>query len=270
MKRSVLAIIVICFIIVSCEENFSPKEEFNEQYIASCIVGLADGQGSFNARVHLSKSYDVDGILAELNEVDPTVADANVKLSFPNVVDYTLRNDTSIYYHPFIPDSILWADYNRYGNPFITYAEYDIPIRYSTMLLEVELTNGKKLSASTQIPRGVFIDFNYDYPHGFTTDVPTFKYGSYWEIIFDAKEFNMYFTSLMLSYKVEAAGETIHKSVEIPISYANGEPVYPKLNYPGNVQYSFEAVTKFFEEFSRLQSLTRVTLCIKRYNTLGS
>ncbi len=250
MRKADIIIIAAFILVIGCEENFSPKEEFEKQYIANCIIGIGGDQSKFGATVHLANTYDLTGLNPELNQVDPTITEADVQLSFPHINEHTLMPDTSIFYHPFIPDSIIWADYNRYGNPFISFTASGILVRHSPLQLDVELTNGKKLSASTELPRGVFLDYNYDYPHGFTTRVNTWKYGDYWEITWDAVEGSMYYVTLTLNYFIETDSANNYRSVELPIDIKDGKEVFPKFNYPGKVRYSFNAVTKKFESIS--------------------
>jgi hypothetical protein len=250
MKKIIFAIFGSVLFLISCEENFSPKADFEETYVASCVIGLLDGENKFIATLNLAKTYDVEGILPELNNVDPTVTEANVKLSFPHIASYNLESDTAIYYHPGIPDSILWANYNLYGNPFVTYSANEIPIRYSPLQLDIDLPNGDKVSATTQFPRGVFLDLNYDFPHGVSTNVNTFKYGRFWEISWDAEEKHMYYCMLELSYQIESETNIINKTIEVPIEFVNGKSVYPKFNYPGKVRYSFEAINKTMKDLA--------------------
>ena len=244
MRTMVVLIMCCVFLLSSCEENFSPKTEFEEAYIASCIIGLEDGNNKFVASLNLASTYDAKGIIPYINNIDPTITEANAILSFPHIASYKLENDTSIFHHPGIPDSIIWADYNRYGNPFVTFSAIEIPIRFSPLNLDVEFPNGDKLTASTEFPRGVFLEMNYDFPHGVTADVNTFKYGNYWEIKWDAEENHMYYITLKLNYQLEAQPDNIYKSIEIPLEFVNNKPVYPKFNYPGNVRYSFESINQ--------------------------
>jgi hypothetical protein len=250
MKR----IIKLCFItmlaLVSCEENFSPKQDFKEQYIANLVIGIGSESSKFAAQLHLASSYDVEGILPDENDKDPSIVSAEAKLFFNEDTKYQLKQDSSIIYHPQIPDSILWAQYNRYGNPFVTFNINEVPIRYSPIQLEIKLDNGKSLNSSTQFPRGVFLEYNYDYPHGFTTNVNTFKFGEYWEVKWDADDNNMYYTNLVLNYHIENESGNFYDKIEIPIEIIDKKQILPGFNYPGKVRYSFKAIEAILSKLS--------------------
>lgn len=240
------AVMVIC----SCEENFSPKEEFEKQYAASCIIGIHSTASSFSAELFLSSSYDVEGVDPYTNNMDPVINGATALLTYGGDNNYIMEEDSSVYYHPTIIDSILWAEYNRYGNPYNSYVHRNIPVRYQPLRLSIELPNGKTLSSQTSLPKGIFLEYSYDFPRGITSNINQWVFGDTWEITWKASQEQMYFAELVLSYMID---DEI-RSAEIPLQYVNtgtaAEPVYPKFNYPGKLSYSFDALDQFMKNIS--------------------
>jgi hypothetical protein len=241
-------------IITGCEENFSPKAEFEEQYVASCVIGINATASSFTATLYLSSTYDVEGFNPGINTVDPAIKGADVTIGYGENNIYPLPEDSSVIYHPLEPEIILWADSNRYNNLYAYYTNPDIPIRTQTLQLQIELPNGRHLSAETDLPRGIFIEYSYDFPHGITSGINQWKFGDAWEITWNTQADKLYFAKFILSYTIEADSATEYKSVEIPLQYVNDgmneKPVFPGFNYPGKLAYKFEALDKFMAKIS--------------------
>ncbi|MFC2083937.1 hypothetical protein ACFLS9_02670 [Bacteroidota bacterium] len=249
MRSIFLTFIFITTIgLISCEDSFSPKVIEEENYVVSCIIGIADTHENFRPTAYLTKIYDVAGIDPTENELDPTISGAIITLGYSHGETHFLDEDTLIYYDPLNPDSILWVSENLYGNPFILYKANEIRIQNQEMSLEINLMAGKKLTANTKFPRGVFFNYSYDFPHGVTPEINQWKHGDYWGIYWDTLEEELYFVTLILSYSIEDDSTTKYHEVEMPLQYikrkGNQEPVYPKYQSTGKLEYKFNAIDK--------------------------
>jgi hypothetical protein len=256
MRRTVL-LSVILFIVGSnaCEENFSPKSDFEKKYAIFCILGISSFQEGFRPAVYVSSIYDVDGINPFFNEKDPTISGANVSFYYTRGIEYILQEDTTIYYDYNNPDSIIYVAYNKYNNPYIFYTDStEIPVRLTTLHLDVELPDGIRMHAETKIPRGIFFEYSYDFPHGFTSNIDQWRHGDYWGIYCEPKEDHLYFISLLLDYIINDGGNLIYKSEEVPMEYVRSHetdvPIYPSEKITGKFEYKFKAVNKFFRSIS--------------------
>jgi len=256
MKKHILIILVSALIaFVSCEENFSPKIAFEEEYAVHCIIGVSAVWPQFTPIVYISSLYDVPGLNPELNEKDPALSGAKVSLSYKHITNYELIEDTSILYHPEYPDSIIYIRYNKYNNPYIFYTDTaSIPVRSENIRLDVELPDGKLLFAETKFPSGIFFEYSYEFPSGFTALWERWKTGNYWTIFWEPHDDQLYFSSLNLSYTIEKDSVLLYRSKEVPLEYIsrNGEsiPVYPTYKKFGELNYHFDSVDKFFKSLS--------------------
>ena len=191
------------------------------------------------------------GLNPDLNEKDPTVSGAAVTLSYNNSISYDLIEDTSIVYHPEYPDSIIYIRYNKYNNPYIFYTDStSIPARSEVMRLDVDLPNGRSLSAETQFPRGVFFEYSYEFASGFTAQIERWKTGYYWKIFWEPHDDQLYFSSLNLSYSIETDSTLQYRSKEVPLEYTGESPVFPGYKKIGELNYHFDSVDKFFKSLS--------------------
>lgn len=252
MRNLIFASLLL--ITISCEENFSPKQEFEEQYIASCVIGIGSEASNFGATVYLTSSYDVNGLNPGINETDPAISGALGSISYKYGNSYSLTEDSTIDYHPTIPDSVISVHYNMYKNPYIIYTGGSIPIKYQVLQLAITLPNGKKLSAETELPRGIFVEYSYNFPHGITPNIDQWKYGNSWDIMWETNENQIYHSALKLYYYIETGTSKEYKTVEVPLQYINSggksEAVFPGFNYAGKLKYNFDAITKTLQDIS--------------------
>lgn len=255
MKKLFILLLSALIALVSCEENFSPKIDFEDEYAVHCIIGVSAVWPQFTPTVYITSLYDVPGLNPELNEKDPAVSGATVTLSYKHETKYDLIEDTSIVYHPEYPDSIIYIRYNKYNNPYIFYTDStSIPVRSTTFRLDVELPDGKLLFAETKFPRGVFFEYSYNFSSGFTALIERWKTGNYWTIFWEPHDDQLYFSSLDLSYIIEKDSVLLYRTKEVPLEYITGNnesvPVYPTYKKFGELNYHFDSVDKFFKSLS--------------------
>lgn len=263
MKRLILFILFA--VIVSCEETFSPKAEFDEKYVVSCVFGTDGTKEDFACTLYLTKTYDVEGLDPSINKVDPTVPKAKVHVEYSSGQIFWLYEDTLAVYDSVKTDSLVWAIFNRYNNPKIYYRNAHSPIRAQEMKLSVELPNGKILTAKTKFPRGVFFDYSYIFPHGITPNIEQWRHGDYWGISWEPVEDQLYFTSLTFGYSVVIDTITQYKIIEIPMDYVKKNnklvPVYPGYKKVGDFKFKFSSISRTLQLISKgIEDKSKITV----------
>src|SRR4030065_746741 len=92
---------VFALILNSCEENFSPKDDYQEKYILYSIINT---DSSYQTAV-LQSSYNIDGYDPYTNTVTPLIQGADIRIRQGDKVFFmrdtsTVRTDTSRYKTP--------------------------------------------------------------------------------------------------------------------------------------------------------------------------
>ncbi len=118
--KGLTSFLLLVTVFISCEENFSPKAEFEEEYILTCIIGAYSPYESISPLVEIFHTYDVDGFDPGVNIIDPILSGAEVSLEYSNENYFYLGEDTLMYR---VDDIVYWIDSNRYGNPRIASRE---------------------------------------------------------------------------------------------------------------------------------------------------
>src|SRR5512146_1748833 len=92
MKQKIGLLFLIFGLLInySCEVNFSPKGEFQQKYILTCVIR---GDTSVQTAT-ISKSYNVDGYDPYANTTDPFLKDAYIRIWAGDNVYF--MKDTSI------------------------------------------------------------------------------------------------------------------------------------------------------------------------------
>ncbi len=213
---------------LSCKEIiFNPKEEYSKKYIFYFILR---GDTTYQA-AKLTSTYDVDGFNPMDNETDPSVKNADIKIWYDNRV-YTMYQD-----------SLKRNDTSRYKTPVYIYTLNDFKIDPGKNVeVQVEMQNGKKLTAQTTVPPEIALD---------SIDIilpPLEKnYASFAWHLPDNND-GIYFSEKMrLYYKVKTDTGTVNKSIQIPVDIVNSIPVYPSVsrkNYLMVPNYVLDSVMK--------------------------
>lgn len=236
--------ILLSVIAISCEEDFSPKEDFKEQYIL-----FGEIVKDFNAAyVKLLKSYTVEGLNPLENKTDNLIKKADVVLTCGNR-EYKMEEDTVIHLS------------GRKDSIDIRYRTYAIDYILSRQVYTVtaKLPNGKILTASTTIPEKPSCSFSYE-PVLLNTEVGRKISGKYWIISWNSDGSNLYFPHLSLGYSVWSKDTSEQWNwkptggIEIPIRFVkNGnkyEPVYPGTVWGSQLEYSFDAIDSVMAQIS--------------------
>lgn len=241
MKKIIYALpILLALITFSCEENFSPKAEFKEQYV---LFGEVSPSSSLNfARIIILKSYDVSGLNPYDNKNNILIAKADVVLTSGRD-QYVMPEDTVIR-KPGMKDSIE-----------IFYSNYNIRVlsghKYT---VTAKLPDGKVLTASTIIPEFPSCTFSYQ-PVLLNTEIARQKYGDSWKIEWDSDGDNLFFPNLSLVYYVWIEGDDgqwswKYNELKIPLKYVNNTPVYPVAIWDSKLEYSFDSIDSTIAKIS--------------------
>ena len=246
MKKYIIAalLLIISLSIISCEENFSPKADFKDEYVLNSIISGDANAGNYIEFISLSKVYNVEGLNPYLNKTDPTVLGAEVTLR---------QNDITF---KCVQDTITRFDTSRYNSPYIYYASPSLQINANDQFwISVKLPNGKTLSGYTRMPRPFVPTFSYPFNSGVTTQINRFLWGNSWQIIWENYTNDIFFPKLTLIYQKKINDSTTSTyAKEVPYKYIdrNGtiEPVYPTYVNNYNISYDFDAIDSTMKQIS--------------------
>ncbi|MGE5403071.1 MAG: DUF4249 family protein [Ignavibacteriales bacterium] len=147
MKTKYLILPFICLAVLSfsCkEEDFNPKGEFKQKYVLNCVLRT----DTTVQVVTLTSSYNVAGFNPGDNKTDPALENADVRMWYDESV-IILK-----------PGTDPRGDTSRYNTPYkYYYAENFQPAPGKTVEIEAVLQNGRRLHATTVIPRKIDYDF---------------------------------------------------------------------------------------------------------------
>ena len=231
----IAAVLIAGLFFVSCEENFSPKGEFNEQFALTCIIR---GDTSFQVAT-LYSSYDVEGFDPYENEIDPAYLGADIRLWYQDTV------------FVFKDSLIERQDDSRYNSPFYFYYLDTFKPEGFGELLEIEatLSNGKRLKAKSTTPAR----FDFDRQETSSTipavNTPTVNF------VWQAQEGDGFYVGrLRIKYFQNINGENVQKYKEVPLRYIeeDGEffPILPAPSKLTSLAYSQSAIDKALAEIS--------------------
>ncbi|MBN2570566.1 MAG: DUF4249 family protein [Ignavibacteriales bacterium] len=234
--RNYKYIFLLSFLLFSCEEDFSPKSEFMERNILYCIVSTDAAMINIEAFAWLATTYDVEGLNPTNNIIVYNIRGAKVFL-YQNNKEYkfleiekphTGKFDSSrIYYKTIIGNSS----------------------RHRSLSIRVELPNGEVLTAKTDLPTNLMIDFSYVFAAGFTTNINKFHNGYSWIIdwsrSFGEHDEHLFFPKIFINYYKQVGSDKNYASVEVPIKIIqkNGQdiPVYPTYTYSHSISFDYDA-----------------------------
>ncbi|MBN1638483.1 MAG: DUF4249 family protein [Ignavibacteriales bacterium] len=234
--RIFLYILLLSILLISCEENFSPKTEFKEKYVLYCLVNADATWIQIQAFAWIANIYDVEGI------------DPNKKTIKPNIRGAKLTLFKKNFQYPFYEYSeVHTSQYDTLKNYFITNISNPSPDR--DISIKAALTNGVVLSGKTSIPMNLNLEFSYTFASGFTTNINKFHHGYSWIIdwsgSFGEHDEHLFFTKIFINYYKQVGTDKIYGSVEVPIKIIqkNGQdiPVYPTYTYTHSISFDYDA-----------------------------
>jgi hypothetical protein len=242
MKKviSLTFIITAVFLNYSCEENFSPKGDFQQKYILSCVIR----SDTTLQTATISRSYNVNGYDPYTNKEDPFLKNAFIRIWAGDNV-YFMKDS-----------SIQRTDTSRYKGPLhFFYLDNFEPGSAASLEIEAILPDGKTLRANTSLPEPV----NWNYTNIDTTDTNAFRipslshdYFSYaW---FQGSTLGWYLPRLILVYAKIVSGTEERHEVLVPEKYEdNGNgigPVYPSPTKNTIASFQNSALDSVFRQIS--------------------
>ncbi len=221
----------------SCENSFSSKTDFKQQYVLYCIL---DGDTTFQF-AQIYKTFNVKGYDPGAYSGNLSVSGASVKIAY---------NDSI-----FVLQEISDTSSGAANGEHLYYATNLKPLPNKILNIEADLGDSVHLFASTKTPRSNTLSFNvnevqsdftiYDNPSGAKL---------VWQIL-DVKNFPiLYLPKLTIYYYKDTGKKKLYDSKEIPLSYFNSGNER-KANYPiiisnTELNYPMEAINETFANIS--------------------
>jgi hypothetical protein len=240
-------LVVLLFGYFGCEDNFSPKSEFENKNIMYCIINVDQRLLPLSPIVILSQNYNYEGTQPPTeNHNTPAIINAKVSLRFGNKVD-TLKQFIDL-----APDSNYTFVPNIYYR-CVKSTSYDIKQKMELELTAV-LPDSNILSSKTRILEILAFDYSYYFTHGITTLIDQWRWGNTWRIMWKANDGNLYFTRFILFYHKTKEGSNYSYSAEIPMRYVKSGndniPLFPNYTRNGYIEYSYAAIDSVVKNIS--------------------
>lgn len=221
MKKTISKISVVIFMIttiLSCDESFSPKGEFEDGYSLFCVI---DGNSSTQT-AYLTKNYNPSDLNPQSYLENKSISGAELELIYPDTTykffDTTLTGD----------DGKSYTAYNLRG------------FKASGGNLQVKSTmpDGKVLVSNVQSTGN--LRFTYETIRPIIYDIK----GAYKIAFYDKPEPFYFSPKLFINYSVKKGNEYIPDRIEVASNYyQNGDeeiPVYPSLAL--RIQYFYHII----------------------------
>jgi len=225
----IITMIAASLLINSCEDSFSPKGDYKDQYILYCIINI----DSTKQTATLLKSYDVEGFNPYFN----------TESSFVSGADILIRQKDQVF---FMKDtSAIFEDVSRYRSPIDFYYldNFSSSINDSIEIIAT-LPSGKKLYGITKAPEKVEFD-------GTSDRILPPEEKDLFTFLWNSPTSNTWFLpKLQFYYKIH--GTTKSKIIPITYKFENGTwgPVYPVISDNNFVNFTVAALDSVFKEIS--------------------
>lgn len=223
-------VIVLTILFVSCEEDFSPFGNFNEEYILTCIL-RAD---TTYQTATLSSTYFTGTTNPLDNTADPSISFADVRIWYGDSV-YVLKDSV-----------VSRIDTSRYKNPLRFYYSDRFNITYNKPIeIEVLLQNGKRLKAASITPKDIQFSNNNAV---IIPPVAGDLINLFWT---NGNTAYFYRPVLSIRYRVITGSGAKEEKIEVPISYRTEDnqeiPVYPAASNKTAIVYNLSTISKTLE-----------------------
>lgn len=234
-----ISVVILTIFVCSCDEDFSPKSDYQEQYVLTCIL-----RGDSSTQVAtLSKLYEVDGYDPSTNTTDPAVLGASIHI-LSGQKYYIMRDST-----------IPRTGTSRYNTPIhFYYVDSLKPQLNEEFLIYAFLPSGKMLSSSAKT-----VESTKFYFLGSTATIPVtsndYVFVKYYTISGQTNFTNTYFMPrLDIEYSKIENGVLKKYYKEVPQYYleSDGEyiPYYPKGSNREYYVFENDAVDRAMQEIS--------------------
>ena len=203
MMKRICILLVVALMILSCDQSFNPKGEFERTLAIYAVFSNA----SDTVLIRVNHSYDPSGFDPFELTVDPTVGDGSVQLS---------RNDT-LYA---VRDTLITrTDKSRYQSDIQAYVAAPVPVRFGDRFaLTVSSPSYGSFSATTIIPGAGEISTI----HFFELDRATrMKSDTLFTSIRISPATAGYFFRAYLEYDLISGADTTVNRIEVPAFYGS-------------------------------------------------
>ncbi|QQS37402.1 MAG: DUF4249 family protein [Ignavibacteriales bacterium] len=236
MKKLILYFLLMTsgFLMVSCEEDFSPKTAYKEKFILSCIVR---GDTSLQMAT-LSHSYSVSGFDPYENQIDPFIGGADIRI----------WHDDNVY---FMKDTLLVrSDTSRYSEPIKCYYIKDfLPGSNEEMEIRAVLPTGKTLVGFTKLPQSVTFTSESD------AIIPPLDKDNFEFTWAGRNNTGWYLTRFSVYYKKNENGTDVFYRKEVPAGFIeeNGRMIakYPSPSRSTRVGFPISSLDSVFTWISQ-------------------
>jgi len=244
MKNIILQsafIVFISLLILSCDESFNPKTEFEEGYSLFCVI---DGNSSYQT-AYITKNYNPADLNPENYTEDKSISGAEITLTCSDTV-YKFRDTTLI----------NSEDGKGYGAYYLNnFSERGEEMFISAILPDMNTITGriKSTKKNLTLVYSSSRDIIYNLEEGYF-------------IGFHEKPDAFYFVpSLFINYTVSQNNIEIQKRIEVPILfYTDGDleiPQYPDLSLREGYTYPISLIEKTLRkiaDFNPSNSLIKI------------
>lgn len=238
MKKfyTVIILSIVALISFSCEENFSPKTEFEPKF---ALTSILHGDAQFQVATVFS-SYPINNFDPYYHTDEPSVPEVDVRLWYNDTV-YVFKDST-----------IIRDDTSRYKTPLNFYYLDDLLITKHDEPVEMvaRFKNGRRLIAKTTTPTEFVIN-GAESSSSFPDDPYSIKIISMDESSISNSFFLVQFT---ITYYATVDGITSELTKEMPSYYiiksGKAEAVYPEPSRVTAQAFSMDAIQRAFAEIS--------------------
>lgn len=248
MKKNIKILLVLAFVFVnSCEENFSIKDDYTEEYILNCII---QGNSEFQTAAIL-RSFNVEGFNPESDSSNPFVSGAKITLQY---------NDTTYEFRDTVMASLVEQRFN--GSLKLYYVDnFKSHIVNRDMQIKAELPNGQVLTAESNLPIEFALDFRQD---GATYYIPprdpkVSNINIFWQAV-DVTYYQYYLPKLRIDYEYEKNRTKIKKFVEVPFNKDTLDQVeyfyYPKPSRAFSISYPMVMIDRAMKKIMEDENIT--------------
>lgn len=249
MKKFLYILAVSSILFLSCEENFSPKGEFEQKYALTCVI-----RGDTALQVAaIYGNYNVEGYDPSVFDGNTAYDGADIRLWYQDTV-YVFKD--SVVSNPNLPDSNFRFYYLDNFKP-------EAP--GEPMEIEAMLKNGKRLRASCETPSRLLFDLNETSNTIPAVNTPTVN------IFWKTEDVNnFYIARIKVKYIQNVNGINVHRWLELPKRLLRNDdneiPIYPTPSKIYSISYDQDAIDFAMRSISdnvpNKNSITLSTLAI--------
>ncbi|MCF8241865.1 MAG: DUF4249 family protein [Melioribacteraceae bacterium] len=237
IKKTLFISVISILLFYSCEENFSPKADYQRRYALNCVINY--GQEYQIASV--STSYDVPGFDPYKNTDDPFLS---------NVLLRIWVNDSVFVFQDSVEER---SDQSRYKNPLHFYYLDNFEAKLNdSIYIEAVLPNGNILSSRTKLPKQISTvgeGTDISIPPDSSDDVSIVR--TMWT---SEDKFLIYQPKAVIPYQLKQGGVTTNHEKEVPIEYLqlSGEEiaVFPIPSFAKSLNIQMSAIERALLDIS--------------------